>query len=97
MDRRQVLVTGASGTIANQVLPTLRERYDCTLTDVRSVDRDGQKVDGLKVLSLLPDRLDELQTGSVTSGDASGICWRPGASDERPRQRARDATRPPFG
>ena len=60
MDRRQVLVTGASGTIANQVLPTLRERYDCTLTDVRSVDRAGQMVDGLKVLSLLPDRLDEL-------------------------------------
>ena len=34
MDRRKVLVTGAAGYVAAQMLPTLRERYDCTLIDV---------------------------------------------------------------
>lgn len=59
MDRRRVLVTGAAGGIASQLLPTLRKRYECTLTDVRSVDSDGCEVEGLKLLSLLPDHLDE--------------------------------------
>ncbi len=61
MDRHRVLVTGAAGTIAGQVLPTLRERYTCTLTDVRSVDRSGQEVEGLQVASLLPDSLGDLR------------------------------------
>ena len=33
--RRRVLITGATGYIASQLLPTFRERYDLRLTDVR--------------------------------------------------------------
>lgn len=36
MDRKKVLVTGAAGLIASQVLPALRERYELTLLDIRS-------------------------------------------------------------
>jgi hypothetical protein len=55
MDRRKVLVTGAAGYVAAQMLPTLRERYDCTLIDVTTTDRDGCEVAGVQVQSLLDD------------------------------------------
>src|SRR3954467_13284876 len=42
--RRTVLVTGATGYIASQLLPTFRERYDLRLVDVRDTDRSGQPV-----------------------------------------------------
>lgn len=35
MEKRTVLVTGAAGKIANQVLPAMRERYELTLLDLR--------------------------------------------------------------
>ena len=53
MDRRKVVVTGASGMIAGLLLPALRERYDLTLLDVRATNRDGQKVEGVQVADLL--------------------------------------------
>jgi NAD+ dependent glucose-6-phosphate dehydrogenase len=57
MTRRHVLVTGAAGLIASQVLPALRERYDLTLLDVRTTDRHGNPVDGVQVADLVnPDR-----------------------------------------
>ncbi len=48
MSRRRVLVTGASGYIAAQLLPALRERYALTLVDVRVTDRDGLPVEGIQ-------------------------------------------------
>jgi hypothetical protein len=56
--RRKVLVTGASGVIAGQVLPALRERYDLTLLDVRTKDRFGNPVDGVQVADLAESRRD---------------------------------------
>jgi hypothetical protein len=52
MARRRVLVTGASGYIASQMLPALRERYDCLLVDSRETDRNGEKVEGLRLADL---------------------------------------------
>jgi nucleoside-diphosphate-sugar epimerase len=57
MAKMKVLVTGASGYVASQMLPTLRERYDCTLVDVRATDRDGNEIDGIRIANLTdPDR-----------------------------------------
>ena len=58
--RRRVLLTGATGYVAGQLLPALRERYDLTLVDVRAQDRDGRPVDGVEVLDLLDDPDDRL-------------------------------------
>jgi len=51
--RRTVLVTGATGYIASQMLPTFRERYDLRLIDIRDTDRDGNRVPGAQVASML--------------------------------------------
>jgi hypothetical protein len=51
--RRTILLTGATGYIAGQLLPALRERYDLRLVDVRDTDRDGNRVDGVQVLDIL--------------------------------------------
>jgi hypothetical protein len=52
-ERRRVLLTGATGAIAGQLLPALRERYDLRLVDVRATDRDGGPVAGVQVMDLL--------------------------------------------
>ena len=64
----KVLITGAAGYVASQLLPTFRERYDTVLLDAttsardsaaasRSVDRQGNHVEGVEVVDLLdPDR-----------------------------------------
>lgn len=67
--RKKVLLTGATGYIAGQLLPDLRERYDLRLIDVRDTDRDGEKVEGVEIVDLLEaDRaaLEELFTGVDT-------------------------------
>ena len=57
MARRHVLVTGAAGLIASQVLPALRQRYDLTLLDVSTTDRHGTPIEGVQVADLLdPNR-----------------------------------------
>ena len=50
--RRRVLLTGAAGYIAGQLLPAFRERYDLRLTDVRDTNRQGEKVAGTVVHDL---------------------------------------------
>jgi len=52
MAKRRVLVTGACGYIASQLLPALRERYDLTLLDPRTEDRHGRPVEGVQVADL---------------------------------------------
>ncbi len=52
MARPRVLVTGATGYIASQLLPTFRKRYDLTLVDARAQDRNGQPVEGVTVVDL---------------------------------------------
>jgi hypothetical protein len=52
MPGRRVLLTGATGYIASQMLPTLRERYDLVLCDVRATDRQGAAVEGVRIADL---------------------------------------------
>lgn len=58
--KRRVLLTGASGTIAGQLLPALRERYDLRLLDVCSTNRAGAEVEGVEVVDVLAAGSDEL-------------------------------------
>jgi hypothetical protein len=53
MSKRKVVVTGAAGKIAGQVLPALRERYDLVLLDVRTTNREGEEVPGIQIADLV--------------------------------------------
>lgn len=56
-DKVKVLLTGASGYIASQMLKTYRDRYDLTLIDAVSNDARGNPVDGVQVVDLIdPDQ-----------------------------------------
>lgn len=50
---RRVLVTGATGYIAAQMLEELRRRYDLVLVDLKDRDREGRPVAGVRVVDLL--------------------------------------------
>ncbi len=52
-DKLKVLITGASGYIASQMLKTYRERYDLTLVDAVNTDRDGNPVEGVEIVDLI--------------------------------------------
>ncbi len=55
--KRTVLLTGASGYVAAQLLPVLRDAYELRLVDVKDVDREGKLVPGVTVADLGdPDR-----------------------------------------
>jgi hypothetical protein len=53
--RRRVLLTGATGYIAGQLLPAFRERYDLRLIDVKGTDASGNNVEGVEAFDLLSD------------------------------------------
>ena len=53
--RRRVLLTGATGYIAGQLLPAFRERYDLRVIDVRETDASGNAVEGVGVFDLISD------------------------------------------
>lgn len=53
--RRRVLVTGATGYVASQLLPVFRQRYDLVLLDVRTTDAAGQPVSGVEIADFLTD------------------------------------------
>jgi nucleoside-diphosphate-sugar epimerase len=52
MQDRKVLLTGAAGYVAAQLLPCFRQRYELTLTDVAGIDRDGGEVAGVETCDL---------------------------------------------
>lgn len=54
MTKPSVLLTGATGYIAQQLLPVFRERYDLRLIDIKS-ERDGESVEGVEKADLLHD------------------------------------------
>jgi len=57
MARTKVLMTGAAGYIASQLLPTFRARYDLVLVDVTQKNRQGEEIKDIVVLDLIdPDR-----------------------------------------
>lgn len=49
----RVLLTGATGYVAGQLLPAFRERYDLGLLDVRDTDASGRRIEGVEVVDLL--------------------------------------------
>jgi hypothetical protein len=49
----RVLITGATGFIAGQLLPAFRERHDLAMIDVRDTDGSGRKLEGVEVLDLI--------------------------------------------
>ncbi|MGH2353468.1 MAG: NAD-dependent epimerase/dehydratase family protein, partial [Chloroflexota bacterium] len=50
--RKTVVVTGAAGYVASQLLPAFRERYDLRLVDVTREGRQGQVVEDVIVHDL---------------------------------------------
>ncbi|MGH2820018.1 MAG: NAD-dependent epimerase/dehydratase family protein, partial [Actinomycetota bacterium] len=60
MARLSVLLTGATGYIAAQLLPALRERYELRLTDVRREDGSGEPVEGVEGADLLSESRESL-------------------------------------
>ena len=53
MDKKKVILTGATGYIASQLLPSFRGRYDTVLLDVQNRDRQGETVEGVQVTDLI--------------------------------------------
>ncbi len=56
-----MLLTGATGYIASQLLPVFRERYELKLVDVRGTNALGQPVDGVEAVNLLDEPDDTLK------------------------------------
>ncbi|WP_262272679.1 NAD-dependent epimerase/dehydratase family protein [Microvirga yunnanensis] len=61
MTKLRVLLTGATGYIAGQLLPAFRDRYDLRLVDTRRENGAGQPVEGVEVLDLLSAGSGELE------------------------------------
>jgi nucleoside-diphosphate-sugar epimerase len=59
MAKRRVLVTGAAGYIASQVLPALRERYDLVLIDKKKEAYGGKVLNDVTIADLLDPDLDK--------------------------------------
>jgi nucleoside-diphosphate-sugar epimerase len=60
-DQATVLLTGASGYIAGQLLPSLRECYQLRLVDVTNQRRDGSRVEDVQLFDLLSGAPEELR------------------------------------
>ncbi|MET0692864.1 MAG: NAD(P)-dependent oxidoreductase, partial [Propionibacteriaceae bacterium] len=71
--RKRVLLTGATGAIGRQLVPALREAYDCRLIDVRETDRDGQVIEGVELVDLV-ESSDETLTELFAGHDAIVHC-----------------------
>lgn len=56
--RLRVVVTGATGYIASQLLPAFRQRYDLVLLDIKTTNRSGAEVPDVRVADLLDPNLD---------------------------------------
>ena len=61
MTDMRVLLTGATGYIASQLLPAFQERYDLSLLDVREADGSGRRVEGIEVADLLGEDSSKLE------------------------------------
>ena len=81
MDKRRVLLTGASGYVASQLRNAFRDRFDLRMTDVQARDRDGAEVAGIEIADLVDaDRSTyaHLFEGvDTTVASVSGRCGRP--------------------
>ena len=57
-NRKKIVLTGASGTIAGLVIPALRERYDVVPLDIRGENRHGEKIPDIQIADLSADDRD---------------------------------------
>jgi nucleoside-diphosphate-sugar epimerase len=57
MATRKVLMTGATGYVASQMLPRFREIYELMLIDVKDTDPSGAKVPGATIADLTDPNL----------------------------------------
>ena len=55
MNSLRVLLTGATGYIAGQLLPAFRNRYELRFVDLRDTGAPGDGVEGAEVFDLLSD------------------------------------------
>ena len=51
--KRKVLITGAAGYVASQMLDEFRDRYDLVLADVSNKNRQGQVIPGVQVADFI--------------------------------------------
>lgn len=58
MTKPKVVVTGAAGKVAGQVLPALRARYEVVLLDVKTTNRAGDEVPGVQIADLVDKNRD---------------------------------------
>ena len=70
--RMRVVLTGATGYVASQLLPDFRERYDLVLLDVRA-DRDGTPLDDVRIADLSNPEL-EVNRAFFRGADAVVHC-----------------------
>ena len=57
MANKKLLITGAAGYIASQILPTFQEAYELVLIDTTDKDWNGEKIEGITIVDLMnPDR-----------------------------------------
>jgi hypothetical protein len=49
----KLLITGATGYVADQLLPAFRDRYDLVLVDVTEKNRRGERVEGVTIADLI--------------------------------------------
>ena len=89
-NRPRVLVTGATGYIASQLLPTFRERYDLALVDIRDTDRDGNKVEGVQVASVLDGPDDQIRPLFTGTDAVVHLAYHRGSQTTGPSGRGRD-------
>jgi hypothetical protein len=59
MAKRRVVLTGASGYVAQRMFPELHERWDLVPIDVRGTTRDGRAIPGIVVADLSARNRDE--------------------------------------
>lgn len=87
MAKGKVLMTGAAGSIASQLLPAFREAYELTLLDVKETDPTGTKVPGIIPADLTDPDLDKhrqhfrgidavVHLGFYRSSHPAGSTWR---------------------
>jgi hypothetical protein len=61
MGKHKVVMTGATGYIASQLIPLFRKKYELTLLDVKKTAVNGNKVPGVKIADLADSDVQKYQ------------------------------------
>ena len=51
--KKKLLITGAAGYVASQMLPRFRNKYELVLLDASTKNRDGEEVEGVSTVDLI--------------------------------------------